>query len=916
MARVVPWPTTAAPGYVNIHWKYKSGGMPGTPTIALDDFMELAQSRPDDAYFCLSQQKDLKLNKYNKPTAHRHHTNVVSFKSIWMDLDVKANAYPSIPEALEALTKFRERYALPPYTALVTSGNGLHVYWISDRVLTPDEWRPYAVGLAALAKEFGLKCDTQCTVNAAQVLRVPGTFNCKKEPKKPVKLLHLGEADLDFASLASVAAVVPTITAAVIPAAGPLCFDPAIFPKKPTPAGGWKQDDLLSAGTGYEVKPLDWKPMLHIGGCPLLRHRMLTGGVGQQQGEWMNMALAYTFVEGGQQLFHTSSSKYIDGKTYDKAEVEAMWQRKLSESSVTKPNGLRWPSCATFEDNGADQICKLCPHYKQIKSPLNLAARATTPDAPTIPPNGPGVPIAFPQPFFVDPYSEFVGPPFPLDVLPPTLAKFVGAEHRAMGADPSAIAMAVLAVVAGAAHAQTCIRAGEGWWEKPILWIALIGLPSSMKSPIVDKAVRPLARIDQERSKLWQQEYAKWRRDNPKSSNQPAPAKPPRGTINDATPEKVAEILSRHPSGSLMVHDELAGWLGGFERYSSGGASRAFYLSGWNGGEFLKDRVGKGGLDVDAEIRLENFALCILGGIQPDRLAKIRDLTSDGLLQRIMPVLMSAAERGDEYHPVDSAERDYEALIRSINAASPQRYHFADDALEVRDRMIDKLHKLEQVDGFSTALIGAIGKLKGYFARICLVLEIAQSHDPVSRNERFLEVCPFPDQFPAKPTGTSPIESLREGIFIGGSISRRTAEAAEKIINEFLLPHNRGLYDEVVNGGQDRDMIRSVGDFILSSDKKRLRPSDITAGVRALRGQTDQKIREWIGRFCAMGWLQPEEQERFGASPKAWLVEPGLREHFAERRKQAQAARAVAHAILKAGGSRKAAKIASSDKSS
>ena len=61
-----------------------------------------------------------------------------------------------------------------------------------------------------------------------------------------------------------------------------------------------------------------------------------------------------------------------------------------------------------------------------------------------------------------------------------------------------------------------------------------------------------------------------------------------------------------------------------------------------------------------------------------------------------------------------------------------------------------------------------------------------------------------------------------------------------------------------------------------------------------------------MGRFCAMGWLEPEEAKP-GVPPKAWLVVPGLREHFAERRKQAQEARAEAHAILKAGGSRKPA---------
>ena len=101
-------------------------------------------------------------------------------------------------------------------------------------------------------------------------------------------------------------------------------------------------------------------------------------------------------------------------------------------------------------------------------------------------------------------------------------------------------------------------------------------------------------------------------------------------------------------------------------------------------------------------------------------------------------------------------------------------------------------------------------------------------------------------------------------------------------------------------------MLRSIGDFILASNKDRLRPSDITAGVRALRGQPEQKIREWMGRFCAMGWLQPEE-EKPGVPPKAWLVLPGLRDHFAERRKQAQVARAAVHEILKAGGSRKRA---------
>jgi len=385
----------------------------------------------------------------------------------------------------------------------------------------------------------------------------------------------------------------------------------------------------------------------------------------------------------------------------------------------------------------------------------------------------------------------------------------------------------------------------------------------------------------------------------------PPPVKQPRCVINDATSEKVAEILSRAPSGSLMVQDELVGLFESFERYSSG-SSRAFYLNCWNGGPFQKDRVARGSHDPAAEIHVDNLALSILGGIQPDRLARLRDLTSDGLLQRFLPVLMAPAGRGNEYHSVAAAEADYENLLKSINGAPQQNYHFSDDALEVRDRVIDYLHKLEKVDGFSTALVGAIGKLKGYFARICLALEVAAKYDPkwVPENLVFPEwATPEEGKRLCELLKIDPKESLSADLTASTAISRRTAEAAEKVVQQFLLPHIFGLYDIVANGGHDRDMLRSIGDFILAFPKDRLRPSDVTSRVRALRGQPEQKIREWMGRFCAMGWLEPEEEKR-GVPPKAWVVQPGLREHFAKRRQEAQDARAEAHAILKAGGSR------------
>ena len=151
--------------------------------------------------------------------------------------------------------------------------------------------------------------------------------------------------------------------------------------------------------------------------------------------------------------------------------------------------------------------------------------------------------------------------------------------------------------------------------------------------------------------------------------------------------------------------------------------------------------------------------------------------------------------------------------------------------------------------------------------------------------------------------GLAPDNALSAGISQHELITDKAAEHADKLIREFLLPHLFGFYDVIVNGGKERERVRELANFVLSTDKVRLRPSDFTAGVRSLRGEADNKLREWVGRLCAMGWINPEEAKQ-GRPTKAWSVAPGLREHFAERRKKAQAARAEAHRILAAGGSR------------
>lgn len=906
MREVVAWPGPKETGHVGLYYRMpnkqfdpkakvtpqnKPEFLAGRPFTDVDQLVRYAGTTRHvldfkHVYFCTSRQAKQGLNKRGTPKAYRNAKDALAMKAIWIDIDVDANdpkKYPNKQTAWSEFTNLRKTLNLPNPSAVVDTGGGLHIYWTSKTPLLPHEWHAYADGLKQLLLLNDFKFDPICTADGARILRMPGTFNRKYDPAPEAQLLPIKLTLYDFAILDFLKQHAGQGPARQAQAHQLFAEAANANSFKAGPAFKIEGEPGLEAGIGrFGVNLLDPLPIFQR--CGLYKEAALTGGKDYSQTLWMLSVLGTTFMEKGDEIAHTISKGHA---TYTPDDTTAMYDRKLAERNAS--GTLGYPSCAAFAGAGC-KSCATCSLLGKVKSPLNIRPEVTATVNPA------SEELSQTETSFVDPYADFVGTEFPLDILPPTLASFVNSEHRAMGADPSAIAMAALTAVAGAIHAETQVRVGDGWWEKPIFWTSLVGQPSSMKSPILKKVTEPLSRIDHQRDKRWRQEYADWKK-LPNNKTIASPPKTARCVLNDATPEKVAEVVSRDPSGSLMVQDELAGWLGGFERYSTGQSSRAFYLTSWNGGIFLKDRVGKGTTDPDAEIRVDNLALSILGGIQPDRLMKLGDLTSDGLLQRFLAVLMKPAKCGNPDYPVEAVEAEYENLIKSINALPARNYHFADEASEVRGEVLGYLHRLEQVDGFSPSLIGAIGKLKGYFARICLTLHIVRTQDPlVCSDINFV----LADAFRI----LDPSECLSAGVNVNAAISRDVAEAAKKLLLEFSLPHMMGLYDVVVNGGQERDKLRSIANFILASDKDRLRPSDFTAGVRSLRGEPEQKIREWVGRFCSMDWLSPEEGKP-GVPPKAWKVSEGLRQHFAQHRKQAQEAKAEMHAILKAGGSRR-----------
>jgi len=239
----------------------------------------------------------------------------------------------------------------------------------------------------------------------------------------------------------------------------------------------------------------------------------------------------------------------------------------------------------------------------------------------------------------------------------------------------------------------------DDWQIVPNLWGAIIGRPSAMKSPAMQSALAPVYAIQDDMRKDWQESQkqasiddvlnALDEKDRKKKAAQAfktgdreaaralltdgrddgeddAPC--PRIVVNDATVEKLGELLNENQRGLLLIRDELAGFLSKMEcdDYQS---DRAFYLEAFNGdGQFTYDRIGRG------TVHIQNATISMVGGIQPSRIAPIVNNAmtgkgDDGLIQRLQLAVWP-----DDVHewkwidrnPDREARQAYDAAFKKI----------------------------------------------------------------------------------------------------------------------------------------------------------------------------------------------------------------------------------------------------------
>jgi len=418
-------------------------------------------------------------------------------------------------------------------------------------------------------------------------------------------------------------------------------------------------------------------------------------------------------------------------------------------------------------------------------------------------------------------------PAFPLELLPQPWRSWVADTAAGAGAPSAYVAQALLAAVAGLSGAGAVVRIAPAWVEPLVLWQALVGRPSSGKSPALAPVRALLATLQEELGKG------------------AAAGEKPFCLLADGAAETLADALAAAPRGVILWRDEPSGRLAFLDDGVAKDRSR--WLEAWQAGPV----VLHGARQV---VRHERCPMSVLISIRPDRLmaALGKDdprQDDDGLAARLLygwpdpPTFRPIAER--------RPARDDQTLdlLRSIgrtarSPANPLVLALDDSAAKKFDAFLAGLHVLlRHAEGLEADWLGKGG---GTVARLAGVLALLA--------------------WTGSGVGGAP-----------GKIGGATMEAAVRLWSDYLRPHARLVFDRA--GPSDRErQARRVLHWL-----KEKRPTEVSREDvrRHALGRTLDAARTdgVLERLCAAGALRPKMlvfSAQGGRPARRWEVNPAL----------------------------------------
>lgn len=358
--------------------------------------------------------------------------------------------------------------------------------------------------------------------------------------------------------------------------------------------------------------------------------------------------------------------------------------------------------------------------------------------------------------------------PFDPDLLPQAYRGWVADIAHRMQCPPDFPAVGALIALSSLIGARAVVapKARDDWRVVPNLWGLIVGRPGVMKSPALSEVLKPLHRLESAEREQWKSAHEAWQLDckvadmaaeaNARqakglASKEPekarallapvdTPAEPlaRRYVVNDATVEKLGELLTVNQWGLLVYRDEIHGLLCSMDRQGQEGA-RGFYLTGYDGNQgHAVDRIGRG------ESYIPRVCLAMLGGIQPGKLQSyVREAVAggagdDGLLQRFGLAVWPDVNREFVYvdrWPDTPAKQAAWAVFERLDQLqpasddTPHEWRFSSEAQALFETWLIPFENEIRGEELHPALVSHLSKYRKLIPALALIFALVDTPD-------------------------------------------------------------------------------------------------------------------------------------------------------------------------------------------
>ena len=358
--------------------------------------------------------------------------------------------------------------------------------------------------------------------------------------------------------------------------------------------------------------------------------------------------------------------------------------------------------------------------------------------------------------------------PFDPDLLPDALRGWVTDIAYRMQCPPDFPAVGAVVALSSLIGARAVVqpKARGDWQVVPNLWGLIVGRPGVMKSPALGESLKPLNRLQATEFEQWQAAHDAWELDCKVSELQGAdrekkakgivgkdpaaarallepgdtPAEPlaRRYIVNDATVEKLGELLTANPWGTLSYRDELYGLLTGMDKQGQEG-SRAFYLQSYDGNQgYTFDRIIRG------TVHIPRVCLAMIGGIQPGRIQEyVRGAVSggsadDGLLQRfslaVWPDVNREFQRVDQWPDTPAKQAAWTvferlAQLQPASDADPVIWRFSEQAQAIYWQWAEPFEHEIRGEELHPAMVSHLAKYRKLIPALALIFALIDTPD-------------------------------------------------------------------------------------------------------------------------------------------------------------------------------------------